>query len=492
MHGLVGRQNCNSALDSVSRRDWRPAWLFRGHPLFEDLTLKHGLINAGNVLMGRLTSVLQQHPKRVSAAVAALLLTAGSGAFAVASLGPDPADLPVSIVAEPVASLAEGHSLADLSELQNFSLYRTETTRGSDTAETLLQRLGIADPQAAAYLRGDEQVRQNVLGRADRLVSAETTPDHQLISLAVRWAPDEDGTFRRLTVERREGRLATRIETGQLTAAPRLAGGVIRSTFFAATDAADIPDNVSAQMADIFQNDVDFRRSLRKGDRFAVVYESLEADGEPLRAGRVLSAELRNGGRSHQAMWFKPEGQAKGAYYTLDGKSRTQAFLATPVEFSRISSGFGMREHPIQRDWRAHQGTDFAAPSGTKVRTVGDGVVSFAGVQNGYGNVIFVDHANSQTTVYAHLSRMDVQKGQRVEQGDAIGAVGQTGWATGPHLHFEYRVNGEQRDPLTIAQAVEGAQPLTKAMREQFDKQAAQMRIELAAGRESLALASAR
>ena len=236
----------------------------------------------------------------------------------------------------------------------------------------------------------------------------------------------------------------------------------------------------------------DFRRSLRKGDRFAVVYESLEADGEPLRAGRVLSAELRNGGRSHQAMWFRPEGQTKGAYYTLDGKSRTQAFLATPVEFSRISSGFGMREHPIQRDWRAHQGTDFAAPSGTKVRTVGDGVVSFAGVQNGYGNVVFVDHANNQTTVYAHLSRMDVQKGQRVEQGDAIGAVGQTGWATGPHLHFEYRVNGEQRDPLTIAQAVEGAQPLTKATREQFDKQAAQMRIELAAGRESLALASAR
>ena len=162
------------------------------------------------------------------------------------------------------------------------------------------------------------------------------------------------------------------------------------------------------------------------------------------------------------------------------------------MEFSRISSGFGMREHPIQRDWRAHQGTDFAAPSGTKVRTVGDGVVSFAGVQNGYGNVVFVDHANNQTTVYAHLSRIDVQKGQRVEQGDAIGAVGQTGWATGPHLHFEYRVNGEQRDPLTIAQAVEGAQPLTKATREQFDKQAAQMRIELAAGRESLALASAR
>ena len=454
--------------------------------------MKYGLINAGNAFMAQLISVLQQHPKRVTAALAVVLLTAGSGAFAVANLAPDPSDMPVSIVAEPVASLADGHSLADLNDLQNISLYRSETTRSSDTAESLLQRLGIADPQAASFMRANAQVRQNVLNSAGRLVSAEATANQQLIALSVRWAPDEDGSFRRLIVERKDGELGVRMETGQLTAVPRMAGGVIRSNFFAATDAADIPDSVSGQMSDIFQDEVDFRRGLRKGDRFAVVYESLEADGEPLRAGRVLSTELRNAGKTHQAIWFQEDEKSKGAYYTMDGKSRTQAFLASPVEFSRVSSGFAMPLHPIHNTWRAHLGTDFAAPSGTKVRSVGDGVVSFAGVQNGYGNVIFVDHANNNTTVYAHLSAMNVGKGQRVEQGQLIGAVGQTGWATGPHLHFEYRVNGEQRDPLTIAQAVEGATPITKAGREAFEQLAAQMRVELTAGTESVAVASAR
>ena len=450
-----------------------------------------GLKNAGVALWAQLTSALQKHPKRATAALATVLLTGGSGAFAVASLGPDPADLPVRTLTETVPSLAAGQDLAELTDVQSFSLYRSETTRGNDTAESLLQRLGIADPQAAAFLRSNDAMRQNVLGRAGRLVSAETTPDHQLSQLTVRWTPNEDGTFLRLTVARVEGKLQSKIETAKLTATPRLAGGVIRSSFFAATDAADIPDSVTMQMSDIFQGDLDFRRGLRKGDRFAVVYESLEADGEPLRAGRVLSTEFHNNGKTHQAMWFQ-EASKKGAYYTLDGKSLRQAYLNYPVEFSRISSGFSMRVHPIHKTWRAHLGTDFAAATGTKVRTVGDGTVSFAGVQNGYGNVIFVEHANQHTTVYAHLSRIDVRQGQHVDQGDIIGAVGSTGWATGPHLHFEFREKGEQRDPLTIAKITDAAQPISKAARPDFEKLAAQMRIELDAGTQSYSMASAR
>lgn len=455
--------------------------------------MKYGLNHASKALVARLASVIQQHPRRVTAALAAILLTGGGGAFAVANLGPDPADLPVRMLATPVESLAEGMTLAELTDnVQGISLYRSEYTRGSDTAETLLRRMGVADPAAAAYLRANDQVRQHVLGRAGRLVTAETTPDHQLSQLTVRWAPDEDGSFRRLVVERKNNELTTRIETGKLTASPRLAGGVIRSSLFAATDASSIPDSVAIQMADIFQGDVDFRRSLRKGDRFSVVYESLEADGEPLRAGRVLSAEFHNNGKVVQALWFQDEGKSKGDYYTLDGKSRRQAYLTSPVEFSRISSGFAMRLHPIHKTWRAHLGTDFAAATGTKVRTVGDGTVSFAGVQNGYGNVVFVDHANSHTTVYAHLSHIGVARGQRVEQGDIIGNVGSTGWATGPHLHFEFRVNGEHRDPLTIVQATDAARPVSKAGRAAFDQLSAQMRIELQASNEALALASER
>jgi len=219
---------------------------------------------------------------------------------------------------------------------------------------------------------------------------------------------------------------------------------------------------------------------LRKGDRFSVVYETLEADGEPLRTGRVLSAEFVNNGKSHEAVWFQEAG-SKGAYYSLAGDSLRRAYLSAPLEFSRVSSGFAMRFHPILQKWRAHLGTDFAAPTGTAVRTVGDGVVEFAGVQNGFGNVIFIKHRKEHVTVYAHLSRIDVKKGESVSQGETIGAVGSTGWATGPHLHFEFRVDGKQQDPMTIAKSSEAAAPISAASRPAFDRMAALMRTQLSA-----------
>jgi hypothetical protein len=176
--------------------------------------------------------------------------------------------------------------------------------RSSDTAESLLQRMGVADPAAAAFLRRDNTVRQNLLGRTGRLVSAETTDDHRLVRLTALGA-DDSGTFRRLVVERKGEGFASRIETAPLTKGTRLAGGVIRSSLFAATDAANIPDAVAVQVAEMFSGNIDFRRSLRKGDRFSVVYETLEADGEPLRSGRVLSAEFRNNGKTYEAVWFQ-------------------------------------------------------------------------------------------------------------------------------------------------------------------------------------------
>jgi murein DD-endopeptidase MepM/ murein hydrolase activator NlpD len=442
--------------------------------------LNNELTAACLVLLERLKQSARKHPKRISAAVAAVLLTSGGGAFAVASLGPDPADLPVTTITEAVNSLAAAEPLPALADAPGYSLYRSETTRGADTAESLLQRLDIADPAASAFLRGDALVRQNLLGRAGRAISAETTDDHRLLRLSARWAPDDSGNFKRLVVERNEyGDFASRIETAPLTVGSRLAGGVIHTSLFAATDAAAIPDSVATQMAEMFSGDIDFRRALRKGDSFSIVYETLEADGEPLRSGRVLSAEFNNHGKSYSAIWFQESGAAKGAYYTLDGQSMQRAFLAAPLAYSRVTSGFSMRFHPILKTWRAHLGTDFAAPTGTPVRTVGDGVIEFAGVQNGYGNVIFVRHRNQHETVYAHLSRIDVAKGQSVTQGQTIGAVGQTGWATGPHLHFEFRVNGVQQDPMIVARQSEAAQPVPQADRPAFERLAANMRTEL-------------
>ncbi len=443
--------------------------------------LKNNLTAACVAFLDQAARTVRKHPKRITAALATVLLTGGGGAFAVASLGPDPAELPVSTVQESVESLAGEITLASLMDsMPGYSLYRSDVTRNADTAEAILQRLGVADPAASAFLRGNDLVRQNLLGRAGRSLTLEATDDHRLQRLVARWALDDSPNFQRLVVERgADDSFSARIESAPLTVSSRLASGVIRSSLFAATDAAAIPDTVAVQLAEIFSSNIDFRRALRKDDRFSVVYETLEADGEPLRSGRVLSAEFLNNGKSHSAVWFQDKAAAKGAYYTLDGQSMRRAYLTSPVAYTRISSGFAMRMHPIQKTWRAHLGTDMAAPSGTQVRTVGDGVVDYAGVQNGYGNVVYVKHQNQHVTVYAHLSRIDVRKGQAVDQGDTIGAVGATGWATGPHLHFEFRVNGEHQDPMSIARQSDAAQPISAASRKSFDALAGNMRVLL-------------
>ena len=222
---------------------------------------------------------------------------------------------------------------------------------------------------------------------------------------------------------------------------PRLA-----RSLFAAADAAGIPEAVAIQLADVFGSDIDFHRELRQADRFSVLYEMHSVDGRPLRAGSVLAAEFTNQGRRHRALRY-----AEG-YYAPDGKNMRKALLRSPLELSRVSSGFGMRMHPLHKAWRAHQGVDYAAPAGTRVRAVGDGIVEFAGRQGGYGNLVIVRHGSLHSTWYAHLKAFGrgIRNGARVAQGDAVGLVGQTGWATGPHLHYEFRVAGAARNPLSV------------------------------------------
>ncbi|MDP1535546.1 MAG: M23 family peptidase, partial [Rubrivivax sp.] len=315
---------------------------------------------------------IARHPRRLTGVVAAMLL--GAGSLSVASLAPDAADLEVSQVTEIVEPLPLQAQIDELAE-HALRLYRSDLTRSSDSADSLLKRLGIDDPAAAAHLRSDTMARQALLGRAGRNVRVEATDDNRLLRLTARWAPTDDGTFKRLVVEKADQGFVSRTETAPLVASSRLAGGVIQSSLFAATDEARIPDAIAIQVAEIFSGDIDFHRALRKGDRFSIVYETLEGDGEPMRSGRVLSTEFVNKGKTLQAMWFQEPGASKGGYYTLDGDSMRRSYLASPMEFSRISSGFAMRFHPIQQTWRAHRGVDYAAPTGTPIRTVGDGVV---------------------------------------------------------------------------------------------------------------------
>lgn len=440
--------------------------------------MKTTWLTAGERLIARAAHALEHHPRQVTALVAALLLTGGGGAFAVASLGPDPSLLPVREVLETVQTLPL-QAQADALDAHQFSLYTTESVRAIDTAEVLLARLGVNDAAAAAFLRKDALARTQVLGSRGRIVHAEATPSHDLLRLTARWATD-DKSFKRLVIERgQDGEFASRVETAPLVASQRLGSGAIRSSLFGAVDEAGIPDAVANQLVDIFSNQVDFRRGLRNGDRFAVVYETLEADGEPMRTGRVLSAQFVNGGRTSEAVWFSPDGH-QGGYFDMNGQSLERAFLASPVAFTRITSNFSMRLHPIFHTWKRHEGVDFAAPTGTPVRALGDGKVEFSGWQNGYGNVVHVDHGRGETTVYAHLSHIGVRLNQAVTRGDVIGNVGSTGWATGPHLHFEFKENGVQRDPLQVARE---SKPLAVSpqARAAFTKLAQSMHAQLAA-----------
>jgi murein DD-endopeptidase MepM/ murein hydrolase activator NlpD len=411
------------------------------------------------------------------AVVSALLMGAGATAFGVAPYLPDAEDIPVQVLEEVVRAQPIDPQIQSLRG-HGYALFRSDSLLSSDTADSLMRRLGVSDVGAVNYLRADSQSRQ-IWGRSGRQATAVVNDQHQLQQLVVRWAPEDSNTFTRLVINRVHAGFSTRVETAPLKTGVTIGTGVIRTSLFAATDESRIPDAVAMQLVRLFEGDVDFHRGMRKGDRFSLQYETLEADGEILRTGRVLSAQLTNAGTTHTAMWFDLGG-GKGDYYSFDGQSRKRTYLASPLEFSRVSSGFSMRLHPIHKVWKRHLGVDYAAAPGTPIRSVGDGVVVNAGWNNaGYGNVVEVRHRNgSHTTLYAHMSRIAVRKGQAINQGTVVGHVGSTGWSTGPHLHFEFRVNGVHQDPLRLVKAKEII-PLPVAAKPAFDKLVRQAKTDL-------------
>jgi len=327
---------------------------------------------------------------------------------------------------------------------------REERIQPGDTVASLLARLGIQDDAAFQFLR-DNPSAQAIFRqlRPGKSVTAHVTGNGELQTLIY----PLNGKDRALFVERRDGRLQASEQALQLDTRVQMKSGEISYSLFGATDAAGLPDSVAIQLADIFGGDIDFHRDLRRGDRFAVVYETLSHLGKPMRTGRILAAEFVNNGKTYRAIWFE-DADGKGGYYTADGKNIRKAFLRSPLEFSRITSGFSTaRFHPILQKWRAHKGIDYGAPIGTKVKSTADGVVEFVGNQGGYGHVVILRHQSRYTTLYGHLSRFaeGLKKGARVAQGDVIGYVGTSGWSTGPHLHYEFRINGVYQNPLAIA-----------------------------------------
>ncbi len=264
-----------------------------------------------------------------------------------------------------------------------------------------------------------------------------------------------------LHVVRDEAGFAAKVTENPVQTRIRTASATIDSSLFQAAESAQMSDLVALKLANIFAWDIDFVLDIREGDRFTAVYEQIYQDGKYLRDGDVLAAEFVNGGKVYRAVRFVDETGAVG-YYAPDGKPMRKAFLRAPVEFTRVSSVFNPhRLHPILNLIRGHMGTDYAAPIGTPVHAAGDGRVAFEGVRGGYGNAILLSHSNEVQTLYGHMSRFarHIHVGSHVQQGEVIGFVGMTGLATGPHLHYEYLMNGVHKDPQTVK--LPGAEPLS-------------------------------
>lgn len=348
---------------------------------------------------------------------------------------------------------------ADALQAPAASEWTTVVVRRGQTLSDIFAKEGIGLSEAVAIVGlGGDAARLKSLKTGEKL-SLRKTDDDQLDELNYEF--DETHT---LQVRRSDSGYDALTIEAEIEHRPAQLTGVITSSLFAAAQKAGLSNRLVMELADIFGYDIDFALDLRDGDRFSVVYDQLYKDGKKLRDGDIVAAEFVNRGQAYRAMRYV-DADGNATYYTPEGASFRKAFIRTPVDFIRISSGFTTgRRHPILNVIRAHKGVDYAAAIGTPVKATGDGIVDFVGVKSGYGNVVSIRHGTKYTTLYGHLSRFraGLKVGQRVRQGQLIAYVGMTGLATGPHLHYEFRVNGLHQNPLTVA--LPRANPLPKSV----------------------------
>ncbi len=318
-----------------------------------------------------------------------------------------------------------------------------EVRRG-DTLSSIFSRLEVHSQLNPILSLGDDVAMLRSIHPGEKIRALKD--DGQLKELVY-----EPNRTLRLHVTRGEGGYEAHVVEREMEIRVTQGMGKIRSSLFQAGLDAGMSDNLIMSMANIFGWDIDFALDLREGDHFTVIYQQLYQDGEYVRDGAILAAEFINRGSSFQALRYTtPEGDTD--YYSPDGRSMRKAFLRTPVEFARISSRFGTRRHPILHTMRQHRGVDYAAPTGTPIRASGDGRIVHRGTRGGYGKTIIIQHGQQYRTLYAHMNgyARNTGVGNRVRQGQVIGYIGMTGMATGPHLHYEFLVNGVHRDPLTV------------------------------------------
>ena len=427
-------------------------------------------------------SLLQLLPRtrkaRIVSAGAVFMSVCAFGAIGVSPIAPDASDLPVKSIEQnlELPNLADQIAALQQDEQQ---FIREERIRPGDSLGSLFTRLGVDDADAQKFFRSDKTARRLLSLKTGKRVQAETDENGLLLSMRATITDGKNGDARQISVEREGDKFVALESPAKLERRVEMRSREIKSSLYSATDSnvdgGSMPDSIVSQMIEMFSTNIDFRSDIKRGDRFNVVYETFWLDGELVKTGRVLAGEFVNRGVAYQSVWYEDPVTKQGGYYTLDGKAMKKAFLKSPLEFSRISSGFSMRVHPLSGKWKAHKGVDYAASTGTPIRAAADGVIDFAGNSGGYGNQVVVKHWSKYSTAYAHMSRIapGMRKGAKVSQGQVIGYVGSTGWSTGPHLHYEFRVAGQAQDPNKFKSLAQ--QPLTPAELSRFRMAAAEM-----------------
>lgn len=358
--------------------------------------------------------------------------------------------------------LPEVEAIADVTLERLDEAWLEHRIRPGESFFQAMRAMGFGPGTVQSVMNAGQQA-QSLLDLKPGQVLRASAADGQLLALDLEIDP-----LNKLEVRRDFDGYSALLHTRPTQTVQTQTAGVINSSLYMSAQQAGLSDRLILELAEMFGWDIDFTQDLQPGDRFAVIYNELTLDGEKVRDGDILAAEFVNKGNILRAVRYTdPDGRV--AVYKPDGSSMRKAFSRNPLPVTRITSRFNPnRLHPIFKTVRPHRGVDYGAATGTPVRVTGDGQVAFAGRQGGYGNVVTVDHGRGNRTLYAHLSRFapKMRIGQRVNQGQVIGYVGSTGWATGPHLHYEFQVNGQTKDPLTVA--LPNAQPLPDAYRRHF------------------------
>ena len=350
------------------------------------------------------------------------------------------------------AKVKNGDSLAKIFKRLGFSAQTThKVSRAKGEGAKLLTKLQIGDTLKLGSIDGELTQIEYPLSKIKTLFVNKTESGYQ-----------------------------THIETKQVEIREAFAHGTIKNNFWNAGIVAGLDDNQIISLANLFEWDIDFGQDIRKGDTFHVIYENKYVDGEYIGTGNILAAEFVNQDEEFKAIRF-----TDGDYYNEKGDSIQKAFLRAPLSFKYISSNFKPRRfHPIQKRWKSHNGTDYAAKKGTPVRAAGNGRVTHSTYNKFNGNYVFIQHGDGIVTKYLHFSKRAVKKGQRVKQGQVIGYVGSTGMSQAPHLHYEFLVNGTHRNPRTVK--LPEAKPISKKYRDAFASIAEQRIRELTGSKQAL------